>query len=306
MATGLSERKTWRSSPRHRELALTIRLLLSSPLALTGLALVVLLLVTAAGGPLLAPHDPFEVDIAGRLRGPTWFHPCGTDALGRDVFSRILAGARISLLSGCVIVGVGVGLGALVGLAAGYSPGRSGELLMRIVDVFLAFPTLVLAIALAAVMGPSLWNALLAMSIVYWPRYARLFFGQTLSVKQNAYVEFAAFLGFPSWRVVLRHVLPNVAPAVVVQATLDFGDAILLAAALGFLGLGAQPPSPDWGLMISDGRNYLSAWWMSAFPGLAIFASVLGFNLLGDGLRDALDPSLRRTRSFTAPEASGR
>lgn len=285
---------------RWREFKLTALILLKSPLSLVGLILVAALIVLGLFGELLAPYDPYELSLLERLQGPSGRHLLGTDALGRDVFSRLLAGARNSLFSGAIIVGIGVTIGGLVGLTAGYISGRFGEMLMRIVDIFLAFPTMVLAIAFSAIMGPSLWNALLAMSLVYWPRYARLFYGQTLSVRQNEYISFARFLGVPGVKVIFRHVLPNVFPAVFIQATLDFGDAILLAAALGFLGLGAQPPSPDWGLMISDATNYLNAWWMSVFPGLAIFLSVLGFNLLGDGLRDALDPTLRRGFSVEA------
>ena len=287
--TGSIRARAWRT---------TVRLLIRNPVGLTGLIIVVAFLLVCAFGPLLAPWDPYEVDMARVSQPPSLVHFFGTDLLGRDIFSRLLSGAWISLLSGFIIVGLGMTVGVAVGLVSGYYPRTIGPVLMRLPDIFLAFPTLVLAIALAVTFGPSLTNALLAMSLVYWPSYARLMYGETLSITQLDYVRFARTLNQSDFRIMRSHVLPNALPPSIIQGSLDFGDAILLAAVLGFLGLGAQPPSPEWGAMVAQGRNYLfNYWWMSIMPGLAIFLVTLGFNFLGDGIRDALDPNLRRERT---------
>jgi peptide/nickel transport system permease protein len=262
------------------------------------MAIVAVFLAVCLFGPFLAPHDPYAVDMQIASRPPGLNHWFGTDLLGRDVFSRLLTGAWISFLSGLIIVGIGMTVGTAVGLVAGYYPRTVGQVLMRLPDIFLAFPTLVLAIALAVTFGGSLASALLAMSLVYWPSYARLTYGETLAITQLDYVRFARTLNQGDLRIMQTHVLPNALPPSIIQGSLDFGDAILLAAALGFLGLGAQPPSPEWGAMVAQGRNYLfNYWWMSIIPGLAIFIVTLGFNFLGDAIRDALDPALRRERT---------
>jgi peptide/nickel transport system permease protein len=258
---------------------------------------VALFLAVCLFGPWVAPYDPYAVEMTIASQPPGLVHFFGTDLLGRDIFSRLLTGAWISFLSGLIIVGVGMTVGSVVGLIAGYYPRTVGPVLMRLPDIFLAFPTLVLAIALAVTFGPSLTNALFAMTLVYWPSYARLMYGETLAITQLDYVRFARTLNQRDVTIMRRHVLPNALPPSIIQGSLDFGDAILLAAVLGFLGLGAQPPSPEWGAMVAQGRNYLfNYWWMSIIPGLAIFLVTLGFNFLGDGIRDALDPILRRER----------
>lgn len=287
-----------RDSTRAREWRTTFRLLVRNPVGLTGLIIVFIFLGVCAFGPLVAPYDPYLVDMAIASRPPSFEHIFGTDLLGRDILSRLLTGAWISFLSGLIIVGVGMTVGVTVGVISGYYPRTVGPFLMRLPDIFLAFPTLVLAIALAVTFGPSLVNALLAMSLVYWPSYARLMYGETLSVTQLDYVRFARTLNQSDLRIIRSHVLPNALQPTIIQGSLDFGDAILLAAVLGFLGLGAQPPSPEWGAMVAQGRNYLfNYWWMSIIPGVAIFLVTLGFNFLGDGIRDALDPNLRRERT---------
>ena len=219
--------------------------------------------------------------------------------MGRDVLSRIIYGARYSFAAGTIVVGIGIILGSIIGLIAAYPGGRKGELIMRFTDIFLAFPTMLLAIALASTLGPSFINSMIAISIVYWPKYARLVYGQALSIRETDYVRFAEVLKENNSKIRMRHIFPNCSSALIVQATLDFGDAILFFAALSFVGLGAQPPAADWGAMLAFARNYMMlAWWTAVFPGLAIFITVIGFNLLGDSLRDALDPRLRRLRQF--------
>lgn len=286
-------------SSRFREARLTWLILWSNPVSAIGIIILIIFMICVVFGSLLAPYDPNKIDLDIKLQAPSGAHWFGTDMLGRDILSRVLHGAKISFLAGFVVVGISVFFGGLVGLAAGYIGKRVGDILMRVTDIFLAFPTLILAMALASMLGPSLWNALLAMSLVYWPRYARLMYGQTLSLKENDYVKFAEILREQPVQIIGRHILPNAIAPTIVQGTLDFGDAILLVACLGFMGLGAQPPTPDWGIMISEGRNYLmNAWWMATLPGVAIFVVVLACNFLGDGIRDAFDPNLRRTRVF--------
>ena len=277
----------------------TSRIITSSPLGIVGLLVVFILFVCVILAPVIATHDPLEIDIVNKLKPPSLDNWFGTDNVGRDIFSRVIYGSRYSLAAGSIVVGVAVIVGSIVGLIAGYPGGRKGEWIMRIADIFLAFPTLVLAIALASTLGPSFVNSMIAISIVYWPKYARLVYGQALSVKENDYVKFAEVLKENSLKIRMRHIFPNCSSALLVQATLDFGDAILFFAALSFIGLGAQPPAPDWGAMVSTARNYMMiAWWMALFPGIAIFFVVMGFNLIGDSLRDALDPRLRRLKAF--------
>lgn len=272
-------------STRRRRLRRVLRRPLS---VVVGLA-VLLLLVMAVFGPMLAPYDPINPDPLHEFLAPSASHLMGTDDLGRDVFSRILAGTRYSLLSGAVILSIAVVVGLVVGSTAGYAGGALDEVLMRATDIILAFPGIILALALAAALGPSLTNGLLALAAIWWPTYARLIRGQVLSVKENAYVEAARSLGVPVSGILLRHVLPNAVRPVFVQLTLDMGNALVAAAGLSFIGLGAQLPTPEWGLMVSvDAQNILNAWWQSTFPGLAIFLTALVFNLAGDILQDAL------------------
>jgi peptide/nickel transport system permease protein len=264
-----------------------------SPLALVGLAIVALLFVAALAAPLLTPHDPTAVDALQRLEGPSLEHPLGTDHLGRDLLSRLLYGSRWSLgtvaLAAAMILSIGVSVGAV----AGYYGGFIDDFLMRVVDVLLAFPGLVLALAIAGTLGPGIENVMIGLVSVWWASYARIVRGMVLALRERPFVEAARSLGFGDLRIIFRHILPNVLPPVVVLATLEMGELILAIAALNFLGLGAQPPTAEWGAMINDGRPFLlSAPQLMLYPGLAISLAVIGFNLLGDGLLDALDPRL--------------
>jgi peptide/nickel transport system permease protein len=258
-------------------------------------ALILLFFIAAAlCAPLIAPADPLAQNVAASLRPPAPDHLLGTDKLGRDIFSRMLYGARISLVVGIAVVLIAGSIGTLLGLVAGYSGGLLDEALMRVTDLFFAFPALILAMAIAGALGPSLRNALIAISAVTWPVYARLIRGQVLALKEQEFVIAARALGVPEWRIVLRHLLPNTLAPLLVQASFDMGGAITSVAGLSFIGFGAQPPTPEWGVMISEGRNYIATqWWLATVPAAAILAVVGGFNLLGDGLRDLLDPRLR-------------
>jgi peptide/nickel transport system permease protein len=252
----------------------------------------------AIASPYIAPYPgDFEYGehLESRLQFPSLAHPFGTDEMGRDIFSRVLYGTRISLTIGLVVMTIAIPIGVLLGALAGYVGGVLDETIMRITDIFLSVPSLVLALAIAASFGPSLPNSMAAISLVWWPWYARLVRGQTLSLKEQDFVEAARSIGVSTNKILMRHIIPNCIAPIVVQGSLDFGYAILTAASLGFLGVGAQPPTAEWGLMVSYGRHFFpSWWWVTTFPGLAIFVCVLGFNLLGDGLRDVLDPRLRR------------
>jgi peptide/nickel transport system permease protein len=242
-------------------------------------------------GPALTPFDPSAQELPSRLAGPTWTHPFGLDELGRDILARVLAGARISFLVGIVVVGVSAVIGTTIGAVAGYAGGIADETIGRLVDTLLAFPGLLLAIAFVAVLGPSLANVLVALTAIGWVGYARLVRGQVLRARELEYVQAARALGSSAARVLTHHVVPAAIPAVAVQATLGMGGAIISEAALSFLGLGVQPPTPSWGTMLNGGRAHLlDAPHLTIFPGLAIALVVLGFNFLGDGLRDTLDP----------------
>jgi peptide/nickel transport system permease protein len=273
-----------------------IRAAARNRLTLAGAVIAALFLAAAALGPYITPHNPTYVNLNLRLLPPGPGHLLGTDELGRDILSRILAGARGALEVAVLVLAIAAGIGLAVGAAAALGSRWLDDLLMRVTDMFLAFPALVLAMAVAAALGPSLTHAMLAMAVVWWPWYARLVRGQVLSLKERGYVEAAQALG-ATWPVILwRHMLPNMMDALVVQLTMDVGNVILTAASLAFVGLGAQPPAPDWGLMVASGRLYaLGQWWVPTFPGLAILVVVLAFNLLGDGLRDVLDPTLQGT-----------
>jgi peptide/nickel transport system permease protein len=268
--------------------------------ALIGLLLVLALVFCAVLAPVLATHpdDRFELHPAKRLRPPGAEHWLGTDRMGSDIYSRLLFGARITILIGVIAVGASLVIGVPVGLVAGYYHSWVSDLLMRISDIFLAVPQVVLAIAIAQTLGPSLPNVILALSVTYWPWFARLVYAETRALQKEIFVESTAALGASPFRVIALHVLPNVASPIIVRASIGMGFTILTAAALGFLGLGAPPPTPEWGRTIAESREFLpAAWWYALAPGLAIFVTVMGFNLLGDGLRDVLDPRLRRARN---------
>lgn len=260
-----------------------------------GWTIVTVMAATAVAGPWLTPFDPARQELALRLTGPSWIHPLGLDELGRDVLSRLLAGARISFLVALVVVGVSALVGTALGAVAGYFGGLLDDVINRIMDVLLAFPGLLLAIALVAVLGPSLGNVLFALTLIGWVGYARLVRSQVLRVREYEYVQAARALGATAPHILMRHIVPTVVPLVVVQVTLGMAGAIIGEASLSFLGLGVQPPASSWGSMLSGGRAHLlDAPHVTLFPGLAIALLVLGFNLVGDGLRDMMDPKYRR------------
>ena len=266
-----------------------------NPLVLLGTAVVLVFAATALAAPLLAVTSPLVQRLDERLAPPGAGSLLGLDQLGRDIFSRLLFGARISLLIGLVVVALAGVAGTLVGVIAGFAGGWADHVLMRITDIFFAFPSLILAMAIAAALGPSLSHAMVAIAAVTWPVYARLSRAQTLVLNRLEFLDAARAMGAPDLRIVLRHILPNALAPLVVQASFNMGEAILIAAGLSFIGFGAQPPTPEWGVMVSEGRDYITTqWWVSTFPGLAILLAVTGFNLLGDGIRDVLDPRLRR------------
>ncbi|MFN5997097.1 MAG: ABC transporter permease [Paracoccaceae bacterium] len=261
-------------------------------LAMAGLIIVSILLVVAALAPLIAPHDPFAQDLSRRLLPPgTPGNLLGTDDFGRDILSRIIHGSRITLYIIALVAVTAPVLGLLVGTVAGYFGGWIDAVLMRLTDIFLAFPRLILALALVAVLGPGIENAVLAIALTAWPPYARVARAETLTVRNSDYIAAVRLQGAGAPRIIAGHVVPMCLPSVIIRVTLDMAGVILIAAGLGFLGLGVQPPLPEWGLMISSGRKFLfEQWWVATMPGLAIFIVSLGFNLLGDGLRDVLDP----------------
>jgi len=269
--------------------------ILGNPLNVVAIALIGAFALCALFAPVIAPYDPLLQELGSRLRPPSAEHWLGTDSLGRDIASRILYGARISLIIGVVVVASAGVFGTVVGLVAGYAGGLVDEALMRLTEVFLAFPALILAMAIAGALGPSLTNAIIAIAAVTWAVYARLTRGQILSLRRREFVEAARAIGASRIRILWQHLLPNVLAPLMIQASFDLGSAIIAAAGLSFIGFGAQPPTPEWGVMISEGRNYISTQpWLSLFPGLAILLAVGSFNLLGDGLRDAFDPRLSR------------
>jgi len=265
-----------------------------SPLTIAGIGIILCLLLTALFAPWIAPYDPYQISPSNRLKPPSAKHWFGTDTAGRDMLTRVIFGTRISIRIGATVVFLAVVSGSLIGLFSGYVGGKFDEVVMRITDVFFSIPYLVLAMAITAALGPGLLNAMFSLSIVWWPIYARLIRGQVLQIREAPYIEAARCLGATRRRIVFRHILPNALTPIIVQASLDFGNAIMYAAALSFIGLGAQPPTPEWGAMISLARNYLQdSWWFATFPGLAILVTVIGFNLFGDGIRDMTDPRLR-------------
>ena len=271
-----------------------VRRFRTRPVPLAAGLVIIAIALAAALAPWLAPFDPATPDYDHVLEGPSWLHPCGTDAYGRDILSRIIWGGRVSLTVGLLSVSLGGAAGVLIGLVSGFLGGRVDAVLMRLMDVLLAFPGIVLAIGVVAVLGPGIDNVIYAIAVFSIPVFARLVRGTTLALKQTLYVQAAHSIGVRRVRLVLTHILPGTLPAVIVYASLRLGTSILTAASLSFIGLGARPPSPEWGAMLADGRSYLGvAIHLTLFPGLAIFVTVLAFNLLGDGLRDALDQRLR-------------
>jgi peptide/nickel transport system permease protein len=283
-------------SPRGRSLwQLSLQRLLRNRGAVVGAFVLLVLVAASIAAPWLTTHDPVILAPRERLQPPSGEYWFGTDAFGRDVFTRVVYGGRVSLMVGVIAVAISVLLGVTLGLLAGYLGGTFDDVAMRLVDVLMAFPGLLLALAVVAILGPNLINAMIAVGVSAAPTYARVTRGAVLQTKELAFVEAARQSGARAWRVMLVHVFPNVLGAIVVVATLGVANAIIAGAALSFLGLGAGPPTPEWGLMLSDGRAYLRhAWWITTFPGAAIMVTVLSINLMGDGLRDALDPRMTR------------
>jgi peptide/nickel transport system permease protein len=281
--------------PRQARRLRTIQPLWANPINILGTLLVLSVLIEALLGRAVAPYSPTLPNYGASFSAPSFQHLFGTDEVGRDVFSRVLAGSGTALEVILVVVGIGATVGTLIGLISGYAGGWIDEFLMRITDIFLAFPVLVLAIAIAAMLGPSLSHTMLALTVLWWPWYARLIRGQVLALREREYIEAAKATGVPPFRILWRHLLPNTTGPLLVQISLDLGYALLAASSLSFIGLGVQQPEPDWGLMINDAQPYLrSDWWLGAFPGLAIVLAVLGFNLLGDALGEMQE--IRRAR----------
>ena len=266
-------------------------------LAFSGFLIVFLLILVAIFAGVLAPYpeDTFNIHPAERLQPPSMKHYLGTDSMGRDIFSRLLFGARVTLIISIIAVGSSLLIGVPLGLVAGYFENWFSELIMRIADIFLSIPQVILAIFLAQSFGPSIQSVILALSITYWPWFTRIVYAETRTLKKTAFIEATEALGAGTLRTILLHVPPNVSSSIIVRSSIGMGFTILTAATLGFLGVGAQPPTPEWGVTIAESRQYLpDAWWYATFPGLAIFLVVMGFNMLGDGLRDILDPRIRR------------
>ena len=281
-------------APPRRIAALAWRRAVRSTNLVVGATILLLVIASAIFAPLIAPYSPIDQAFSDQLRSPSPAHWFGTDEFGRDIFSRVMYGARIALVIGTLADGIAVLLGVLLGVVAGYFGGRLDAAIMRSVDVMLAFPYLLLAMIVVAILGPSLTNAMIAIGIVYTPQFARLVRGAVLGIRGQEFVEAAGAVGAGAVRILGRHVLPNVLSPIIVLATLTVGFTIVETAGLSFLGLGATPPTPEWGSMLATGRSFmLTAPWIATFPGLAILVTVVGFNLVGDGLRDLLDPRLR-------------
>jgi peptide/nickel transport system permease protein len=294
-ALDIGEARRRRAEARRRYLRDTYVLWRRNRLMVVGTAIICGLLLVALLAPLLATHNPYEQVLANRLLSPSAAHLFGTDGLGRDIYSRVVYGARVSLMIALLVAAISTPIGMLMGILSGYLGGMVDEMLMRLADIFLAFPRLILAIAFAAALGPGVENAIIAIAIAHWPSYARLARAETLNVKNNDYIQAIRVLGAGKVRIMAGHITPMCLSSIIVRMSLDMGTIILTAAGLGFLGLGAQPPMPEWGLMVADGRQFLvDQWWVSTLPGLAILIVVLGFNLLGDGVRDVLDPRQRQ------------
>jgi peptide/nickel transport system permease protein len=294
-ALNKNEARRQRWNARRRYLKDSYILWRRNHLMVLGTGIIFFLLVVAAVAPLLATHDPFEQILPDRLLPPSLQHYFGTDSLGRDIYSRVVYGSRVTLTIAFLVAVISTPLGLVIGVLAGYFGGALDEILMRLSDVFLAFPKLILAIAFAAALGPGVENAIVAISVANWPSYARLSRAETLSVRNNDYIQVIRSMGASNVRIMVGHITPMCLSSIIVRLSLDMGTIILTAAGLGFLGLGAQPPTPEWGLMVSDGRQFLvDQWWVSTLPGFAILVIVMGFNLMGDGFRDLLDPHQRQ------------
>jgi len=284
-------------NPRWERLRYFIHLARKNPLFLIGLGVVVLLVIAAVFAPWITPYPEdakYAIKFGSKLIPPSMDHFFGTDALGRDIFTRVVFGARMSIKIGVTVLAIALVIGVPLGLVAGYFGGRIDDIIMRISDIFLAFPSLLLPLIIAAALGPSITNAMIAIAVAWFPWYVRIVRAQVLTVKEQLYVEAARSIGVSRFRILAKHVLPNSMAPVIIQASMDMGYTILTAAGLSFIGVGARPPTVEWGLMITDARAYfLDFWWTVTFPGLAIFVTVLAFNLVGDGLRDILDPKVR-------------
>lgn len=264
-------------------------------LTMVGAVILGVIILAAVFAPVLTPYNPNMIDAVNKFQGPSWSHWFGTDEVGRDIFTRILYGARLSLGLGIVAILIAAGIGLVIGTISGYFGGMIDQAIMRTMDMVLAFPTLILAMALAAALGPSIQNAMIAIALVKIPVYVRLARSETLSLRESLFVKSAQTFGIRPFRIIRKHIMPNSVSPVIIQGTLDVGDAILLIATLGFLGLGAQPPAPEWGAMISIGWKYLlDFWWYPTFPCLFLFLSAGALNLIGDGVRDVLDPRSSR------------
>ena len=262
-----------------------------------GASLFLMIILAAIFAPLIVPYDPSKISFSDKLIPPGFAHLMGTDELGRDIFSRVIFGARTSLIIGITVLFVSMVIGVPIGLISGYFGGRVDTLLMRFSDIFLAFPPLLLPIAITAALGAGLFNAMMALAISWFPWYARIMRSSVIAIKQELYIDAARAMGVGHFRIMLRHALPNASTPVIVQASMDFGYTILAAASLSFIGIGARPPSIEWGLMVALSRSkFLDFWWTAAFPGLAIFVAVLAINLVGDGVRDYLDPKHGNSR----------
>jgi peptide/nickel transport system permease protein len=278
-----------------REFLFTLKLLSKNPSAVVGFVIIAAMVIIALTAPYIAPYDPIKISLRERLSEPSMVHLFGTDEMGRDILSRVMHGARISLRIGVLVIGIAGGLGAVIGAVAGYLGRQADNIIMRVMDVILSFPPLVLAMALAAALGPNLNNAILAVAFVMIPKFARMVRGEALAVKEKQFIAAARASGAGSMWIILHHIIPNCFSSIIILATLLLGETILIAASLSFIGLGAQPPVPEWGAMISVGRKFLmDQWWYPTFPGLFILVTVIGFNILGDALRDILDPRIRR------------
>ena len=278
-----------------REFLFTLRLLSKNPSAVAGFVIIATMVLIAVTAPYIAPYDPIKISLRERLSSPSIVHIFGTDEMGRDILSRVMHGARISLRIGVLVIAIAGGLGAVIGAVAGYLGKHADNIIMRVMDVILSFPPLVLAMALAAALGPNLNNAILAVAFVMIPKFARMVRGEALAVKEKQFISAARASGAGSMWIILHHIIPNCFSSVIILSTLLLGETILIAASLSFIGLGAQPPTPEWGAMISVGRKFLmDQWWYPTFPGLFILVTVIGFNILVDALRDILDPRLAK------------
>ncbi|MFA9377201.1 MAG: ABC transporter permease [Lachnotalea sp.] len=271
-----------------------IRLMKSNYLFTLGCIICVVWILAAIFANVIAPYSPIMQDLEHRLNPPSLQHLFGTDNFGQDIFSRVLYGGRYSLLAGCVTVVLVTIIGSIYGAIAGYIGGIVDDIMMRISEMILSFPSLILAMCINAALGSSLFNTMFALVIVAWPSYARLMRSVVISVKENEYIEAATALGSSKWRVLITEIIPNSISSVLIMATTDLGNQILMFSTLSFLGLGSSPPTPEWGMMVSDGVDYFNKFWIAGFPGLAIFTMAVGANFIGDGLRDLMDPKLRK------------